>query len=337
MSFDKFVSDFCCWFNKFENTKGKTKLLSGTLKHIAEEILPSRDEQRLFQVRSFTNSKDMKFNLIYRNLWCTSDKDKGLLVGTLAPNWNNGWKGVSKDEIVADQIDLFFHFANQYITRSYQINLIGSIAFTYNRYCDFRGDFLSQCKLPFLIDEFEKFRDNIKPQFCKKIEIIKHHLNIINALDPYVNKAIYYYVKSIDLYDKDFYEEAITNLDNSIDVVTQFFKERLRLATMGRQDMLNILDNQIGLGRKVLTDLEKLYLLRCQFASHPALSKWWDFGEIYDDYFQRLFESVKFSLIKMFEYEANNRLITQNPEKWSDWFKENADKVYSSIWFDKLP
>ena len=101
--------------------------------------------------------------------------------------------------------------------------------------------------------------------------------------------------------------------------------------------MLAIVDDQIGLGERVQSDLEKIYLLRCRFASHPALSKWWDFSEIYYDDFVRLFESVEFTLIKMFTYESNNRTISHNPENWSTWFNQNAGHVYSSIWFDQLP
>ena len=198
MSLDKLTNDFCRWFNQYENGKSKIKILSRTLKHISEDVLPSRDEERLFMVRSFTNSKDLKINLIHKNLWCKPDEEKGLLVGTLAPNWNSGWKKICKDEFVSQQIDFFFHFVTQYIYRSFQINLIGSLALTYGRYCDFRGSYMTQCKLPFFKKEFERFQHSIKPDLNNRTNKIKHYLNIINALDPYVNKTIYYYVNIIN-------------------------------------------------------------------------------------------------------------------------------------------
>lgn len=336
MSFDKFTNDFCQWFNKFDNTRKKIKLLTNCLKKIAEVELPLRNDERLFKVRNFINTKDFELNFIYKNLWCKSDSEKGLLVGTLCPNWNSGWKEVCKDEFVSDQIDYFFHFATQYIYRSYQINLIGSLAFTYNRYFDFRGDFLSWSILPYSINSFQEYENGIKTMTCNKTKRIKHYLNIINALDPYVNKAIYYYVKAIDLYDKSYSEETVTNLDNTIDVVTQFVKERFNLPTMRRKDLLGIVDTHFELGEQTIENLEKLYLLRCQFFSHPALSKWWDFGELYDDDIEKLLYSVKFTLIKMFQYETNNRIISQNPKNWSDWFMNYADKVFSVTWFNNL-
>ncbi|HYE08857.1 MAG TPA: hypothetical protein VEF53_01610 [Patescibacteria group bacterium] len=336
MSYDKFESDFCEWFNRFDNSKTKTRLLSSTLRHITENVLPSKDEERLFLIRNFLHTENININLIYRNLWCKPDKDKGLLVGVLCPNWSSGWKDICKDEFISDQIDTFFFIATQYIYRSFQINLIGSIAFTYNRYVDYKGNYISQTSLPSFTKEFQEFERDIKTKSNKRTERVKHYLNIINALDPHVNKALYYYVKAITLYDNNFSEEAVTNLDNSIDVMTQFVKERLRLPTLARKDILSIVDTQLGLGKNTLDSLEKLYLLRCRFSSHPAFSKWWDFGEIYEDNIESFFHTVRYSLVKMFEYETNNRTISPNPEKWSDWFKLNADKVYNATWFNRL-
>lgn len=127
------------------------------------------------------------------------------------------------------------------------------------------------------------------------------------------------------------------NLDNTIDTITQFIKARLKIPTIPRKDIISVVSNEIGLNIYSQIALEKLYLLRCRFASHPSQSKWWDFGEIYDEDLNIIFDSVKTVLIKMLIYESNNRKISANPSKWSDWFYENADMLFEAVWFHRIP
>lgn len=337
MEYDKFTDNFSRYFSMFENTKGKNHLVKLALKEIKENELPSRDETKLFKIRNFTNSENLNINLIYKNLWCKQDTENELIVGTITPDWQRNWKRISKDEFISEQIDLFFHLVTQYVYRSYQINLITAISFTYNRLCDFRGDRIWQYYLPLYNGEYEKFNHSINIDCNSRIERLKHYLEVINSLEPYINKANFYYLKAIDLMNNGFLEEAITNLDNTIDTISQYIKGILKIPTRPRKEIIEIVSKELQLNSKIQADLEKLYLLRCRFSSHPAQSKWWDFGEIYDDDIDNLKECVQYILIKMLQYETKNRKVSANPSKWSNWFFANANVLFEAIWFHKIP
>lgn len=335
--YNKFINDICLYYSENENTKRKIPLIKDTFKRIIEEELPIREGNKTFQIRNFTNSTNLNINLIHKNLWCTQGNEKNLIVGTMCPGWRYGWKDICKDEFVADEINIFFHFSTQYIIRSFQINLIVAIVILYNRICDFRGEFLLEIPLPNFNSEYICFEKSISKNISGRSLKLKHYLNMINSLDPYINRVNYYFVKAIDLYKNNYYEEAITNLDNTVDVMTQFIKARKGTPTQARNIAIDQLSKELEMHSNISIQLNRLYLLRCRFSSHPAESKWWDFSEIYQEDIDNLFETVKYTLIKLFQYETRNRLINPHPQKWSDWFYEHADILFDAVWFHKIP
>ena len=344
--YNKFINDICLYYSKNEDTKRKIPLIKDTFKRIVEQELSMRERKKIIQIRSFTNSANLNINFAHKNLWCTQnneksmyfeDNEKNLIVGTICPGWRHGWKKICKDEFIADQIDAFFHLSTQYIIRSFQINLIVAIVILYNHVCDFRWGPLLEIPLSNFNNVFTGFEKSIPKNISARSLKLKHYLNIINSLDPYINRANYYFVKSIDLYKNNYYEEAITNLDNTVDVMTQFIKARKGTPTQRRDIAIVQLSDELDMHGNIPIQLNRLYLLRCRFSSHPAQSKWWDFSEIYQEDIDSLFEAVKYTLIKLFQYETRNRLINPQPEKWSDWFYEHADVLFDAVWFHKIP
>lgn len=337
MEYEKFIDDFSWYFSQFENTKHKISLIRETLAKIKNTELSSRNEWRLFKIRNLVNSENLNINLIHKDIWCKRNQENQLIVGTFCPYWSSGWKNICKDEFVSEQIGLFFFLVTQYIYRSYQINLMLAISFTYERGCDFRGDKLWEYTLPVCEREFLDFTNSINVNLNTRIIRLKHYLEIINSLDIYVNRASFYYLKAKELYEREFYEETITNLDNTVDTIAQYIKSILKLPTLPRKDMIEYVSKEIQLDQQIQSELEKLYLLRCRFSSHPAQSKWWDFGEIYDDDIEKMIDSVQYVLIKMLLYETRNRRIFPTPNNWSEWFNNHAHTLYEAIWFHKLP
>ena len=331
---NKFINDVC----RFENTKSKIPLLKIALDRVVEKELPLRDGYCSFQIRDFTNSEAFRISYNSPYLMCKYSTEKNrVLVGTLAPSWSRGWKNISKDDFVSEQIDLFFHFANQYIYRGYQINLIGAIALTYGKHCDFRGIEFCEWQLPYGESEYMAFRNSIPTIRNKRNRTLERFANIINSFDPYINRVIYYYVRSLSLLSSGYDEEAITAADNAVDVIFQAIKQQKQLPTRDRKNMYSIVKNEIHLPNGAIEQLENLYQLRCSFSAHPALSKWWDFFEIYESDIEALMDAVKVAIIKFLLYEASNRKINKNPSCWSEWFIDNCDIVYDAIWFHKLP
>jgi hypothetical protein len=338
MGYNEFKNKMLLYYGSFDNTKAKLPLIKSALDRAVGHELPSRDDKQLFQIRDFTNSEGLLINICAGNLMCSysDDKDK-LFVGTLGPLWSRGWREVSKDPYIAEQIKDFFHFANQYIYRSSQINLIGAIALAYGRCCDFRGDYLSEVVLPEREAVYNDFYIRIPTIITNHTKAVLHYLAIINSLDPFVNKAIYYYTRALTLRELGLDEESVTCSDNMVDTIFQAIKQRLGLPTMHRKDMNNIVEQEISISKSLTKKLDSLYQLRCHFSAHPAQSKWWDFSEIYEDDINAIMDSVKTILVKFCIYERSHCKIQPNPEKWSEWFFQYSDILFDAVWFHLLP
>lgn len=339
MGYDDFKNKICAYFNSLEYTKNKVTSLKSVLNNISTNILPQRDSEYLFQVRDFRNTSNLNISFIYHNVMCYySDKENALMIGVICPNWSNGWRNISKNKFVSEQIDFLFHFISQYIYRSYQVNMIGAIALATDIPTDFRGNTLKSTYGEYAAQEVEKFKTFIIESTSELSLKTIGYLKLINALDPFVNKSIFYYIKSLELYNSEFTEEALTAADNMVDVIFQSIKSRINASTQERKEMYNYVYKEIGLYDETdKYNLERLYLLRCRFTAHPSKSKWWDFDEIYEDDIEQIRLSVRKLLIIYLKYENRNRLIDAHPASWSQWFMKNCDIIYDAVWFHEIP
>lgn len=339
MGYDKFKNKVCNYYRENKYTKNKIGQFKYTLDKIVSVELPKRDDEQFFQIRDFTNTLKLKLNLNYNNIMCYySEEENVLQVGIVCPNWSRGWKNISKDEFVSDQIDFLFHLISQYVYRSFQVNLIGAIALSTGIPTDFRGNTLRYIygdNVAKEVSNFKKYKDRVP-------SILNHktlgYLRLINALDPYVNKAVFYYVRSLSLYDYNFTEEALTAADNMVDVIFQSIKKRLKKPTQRREQMNDYVYGEIKFyNNDAKYYLDRLYLLRCRFTAHPSKSKWWDFDEIYEDEIETIIISVRKLLITYLKYENDNREVDATPMLWSSWFKEHCDTIYDAVWFHEIP
>jgi len=232
---------------------------------------------------------------------------------------------------------LFFYFANQFVYRGYQINLIGAIALTYGRACDFRGNEINYYLLPVCNSYYHSFHNDISVNKSKRNQRLAYYIELLNSFDPFVNKVVHYYIRSIFLLEDGYDEEALTAADNAIDIIFQVIKQQKKLPSKSREDMYTVVSTEIVLPHGTIKQLERLYILRCEFTAHPAHSKWWDFYEIYEDEITSIMYAVKETIIKYLIYEKNNRTIEKFPACWSKWFIDNCDTIYDAVWFHKLP
>jgi len=339
MGYDDFKSKICAYYNSFENTKNKVPRFKRALDDIITYILPQKDHEYIFQVRDFTNTYSININFIYDNIMCYySNEIKALMTGVICPNWGKGWNNISKDPFITDQISYIFHFISQYVYRSYQINLIGAIALATGTPTDFRGHTLRNIYGKLTESKIEEFKSHVIDDKSELSLKTIGYLKLINALDPFVNKSIFYYTRSLELFESDFTEEALTACDNMVDVIFQSIKTRLNAPPQERKEMCKYVYKEIGFYDETdKHNLERLYLLRCRFTAHPSKSKWWDFYEIYEDDIEQIRLSVRKLLIAYLKYENTNRQIDAYPTLWSQWFMKYCDIIYDAVWFHDIP
>jgi hypothetical protein len=262
-------------------------------------------------------------------------------VATVCPNWSRGWSKVSRDEEVADQISWFFHHARQYVLRSSQASVLAALAVVYKRAPDFRGEWSESAARDYgvadphevMAEIVEKRRHNSSSRRqAGRSRVFEQWTGTVNGFDPFIHRAVFQYVRARKLTAACFDEESVTALDGLVSVTAQFATARLRKPVRSRRELAAVL----GLPKGDGIVLEHLYNLRCDFGAHPGWSKWWDFGEIYEDVFTGFFDTAERLLFALARAENAHRAVSMEPAPWSHWFAENAVIVYEAVWSHRL-
>jgi len=341
-SVEKFISDFTADLSQGALSRQSVKKFPQILRKIVKEELPQRDKYAQVIIRDLENTQGLKCSLYSEDVCCYSKDGKYLLIGTVVPYWSSGLKDICKDEQIEDLISAFFHFASQYIARSKMLDIIGSIAFTYNRAGDYWGSMMHTINFDRsnkveLSEIFDKHGFAIPNDFGirgRNRQFLQWN-KVLNALDPYMNRMIFNYIKAMKLDQSNFSEEAVLSLNKTVDIAMQFITERLKVTINCRNKYETF--QHIGLNKIECKDLERLYQLRCYFGAHPSMSKWWDFYEIYGDDINEYFFTVKKLILKIAFAENQNRVVEKNPVLWSEWFYSNAQMLWDANWFHRIP
>lgn len=287
---ERFISKFCNLANKRHSIPVQSRrILPSVLRNIIYTELPKRDNERELMVRELTNSDGLEIYINSNDITVHKDQSGKLVVGVLAPYWSKGLRTICKNEYVYDEVSWFFHFSQQYVARSRFIEVIGSLALAYHRDTHFRPSSLQL----FQISDFGYDLNKAKVSVFGINALTKDHvlssrrqreflywLNLINGLDPFVHRMLFNYLKAIQLQYAYFDEEAITALDKTINTAEQFIHHRLKRHT---EDMRALLANVCCLTTSEKVLIDEIYKIRCHFGAHPAVSKWWDFPEIFSD------------------------------------------------------
>jgi hypothetical protein len=340
-----FVSEFCRWAGENGLPENRRARLASGLRRAIVVVLPERDGNAEVIIRPLDNSYSLSSSYESEEIWLYHATHNKLVSGVVAPAWRSGWRRISRDEDVADTISDFFHFAAQYVARSRVVNLIGAIALTHGRACEFRYAGLQFFGIgpntPFPTVQAARLTalqtedyaiGNAPRQNSRKQAEFEKWVRAINGLDPYIHRAIYQYWKATALIESHFWEEAITALDGVTSIAAQFAQQRLGAGSNARSSMGSLL----GLSIKDREDLNHLYNLRCDFGAHPSRSKWWDFSEIYDQELDFLMGASKRLVWRLCKAEMKNRVVEPSPKVWSNWFSENALMILESVWFSHI-
>ncbi len=341
---ERFISKFCNLISKRNSIPSRSRrFIPSTLRNIIYQELPKRDNDRELEVRELANSNQLNVYYDLNDITVCKNSRGKLVVGVLAPFWSRGLRPFCRDDFIYDEVSWFLHFSRQYVARSKFIEVVGSIALSYNRDTHFRT---SNLKL-FQISDFgydintakrKAFgRKALSPnnQSSRRQREFLYWIKMINGLDPFIHRMLFNYSKALQLLHAYFDEEAITALDKTINIAEQFVLYRLKQHSKNQRELLA---NICGLNASEKNLLIEIYKIRCHFGAHPSSSKWWDFPEIFDEEdFVSMFEVSKHLIQKLLLLEIANRVVEKHPSSWSDWFMKNIDVLYNSIWFSQYP
>lgn len=348
-----FVSKFCSWVGP--DSRNRRAKLASALRRAVREELPTRDGDVEIEYRLLLDSDNLACWYSSQTMWLYPTGSDSLACGVIAPDWSVGWKRISRDEYVADTVATFFRFARQYVARSRLVRVVGAVALSYNRACEFRfSNHLSLHRVadrnrdrdswPPQIDTIERAYQSTesRPEFTpaltarrpdgRKQRELRGWIASTNTLDPFVHRAVFQFWRSTALINHHFWEESVTALDGISSVAAQFIQRRLGAAGNVR----GTLAAQLGLSARDQRVLNHLYALRCDFGAHPSHSKWWDFAEIYDEEFDTFRDTAKRVISGLAALERQHRVVEPVPDVWSDWFEANALMLWDAVWFEHL-
>lgn len=300
-----------------------------------EQELPNRDLEAWVHLRPLSDSDGLRLAFSGDSCWSYLDTEGAPWIGVVLPSWRAGWK--HRDPDVEDLLGDFFHFASQYVARSRASNIVGAIALTYDRACDFRFEGLVAKRLdgsdqPHLASLIANVRTECRqghpqPRMRGAAQRrFKKWAEELNALDPFVHRAIFQFWRSRALAAHEFWEDSTNALDSVVSVAAQFASSRLGV----QGDVRSQLAAVFSLPAREQAVLDELYRLRSKYGGHPSPSKWWDFAEMYEDFLPESVDVVSHVLGALSSAEGANRIVDAEPRSWSDWFTDNAPEVLSA-------
>ncbi len=323
--------------------------LPAALRRAVLDELPSRDQDQTAVFRTLVGSNGLTCRIETPTLVVLDapgglDEGESLVAGTIYPAWRRGWRNLDPDEHVYDAVSYYFHAIATYILRSRLLNCSSAIALTYRRACDFSHgsrmweqlvgpeDYAVQsfaAAIATVVSTHGLSRGGMPATSRKRREFLAW-VSTTNALDPYIHRMLYQFVRATQLRERDFYEDSVNALDSTVDVAAQFVRDRLgRRADRQRAEMVAALkipaveDSILG----------HLNALRNYFGAHPGESGWWDFRDNYADRIDEMFEAVKHLIWEVCGQERIHRLVDPDPSVWSDWFVRHAAVISVPVWF----
>ena len=334
---NSFVSKFCQWVKPGYLPEKSRHKLPQSLRCAIDVKLVDDDQRREIVVRQLAGSGKLYCEFSAEDLWVYRAETGWLEVGDVGPGWRRGWQDFDKDEHIADLISGFFHFAGQYVHRGRAASIIGAIAATYDKAWDFRHGRLES-----------RYVDNDEVKNVERKSLIRAKyfsptairlnsrsrqfitwVNCINGLDPYIQRAVYYFWRATSLMESDFFEESVTALDKLTSVAASFLQNRLSIPDRPRAQLVE----KFHMGHKDSDNLDLLYKLRNNYGAHPSGSKWWDFADIYCDDIDDMRQTSRKLLWQLCKAERDFREVEPFPATWSTWFRQNALMLFDSVWF----
>jgi hypothetical protein len=156
---DLFITMFVQWAQECGIANATCRKLPSALRRVIRDELPTRDTKGALTIRDLVGSEGLKCRFGTPSAYVVGNSDddvidilsrfevrlthqqgieERLLAFTLMPAWRTGFGDVIRDEQLYDLITDFLWLASQYVARSRAASLIGALAFTYGRACDFR-------------------------------------------------------------------------------------------------------------------------------------------------------------------------------------------------------
>jgi hypothetical protein len=331
------------WFDLTHQAAGlRPKLLRG-VEAIAREF-----PRRADWCEVMTTALDCRGGLPVRidgQRHCAFPCADGLVVSSVVPGWGFGWRQVFEDEDVYDILSWFLHYARQYIHRSDIASVLmiaweehGKILHPFGS----RG--MGQRYGPVIpLISIERVLNTSKQRALESWGDLSSSSTDAptvsawisrNTLDPFIHQAIFHYLRGQDLTKNGFEIEAVVAFDCVLQSTGTFLRARRHLAAELTRGQVC---EQLELSSKTAELADYVYFLRNNFGAHAGGWRWWDQGELLaEEGITEIAGLAGSVLSSAADTEPAMRSMEPFPSSWGDWFFENFEVLWDTLWFEKL-
>jgi hypothetical protein len=268
-----------------------------------------------------------------------------LVVSSVVPGWGVGWREVFKNEEVYNVLCWFVRYVEQYIHRSDIASALmiawedhGKILHPFGSRSmgQMYGPMIPLISVDHALDTArQKALESWGDVSAPSVDAPTFSAwNSRNTLDPFIHQAIFHYLRAQQLTEQRFVMEAVVAFDCVLQSIATFLRARRHLETkLTRRQVCE----QLGLSSTSIELADYVYFLRNNFGAHAAGWRWWDQSELLgEDDISEIAQLAGSVLSKAADTEPAIRSVEPLPSNWGNWFFENFEILWDTLWFEKL-
>ena len=166
------------------------------------------------------------------------------------------------------------------------------------------------------------------PRVCRRLSLDGA------TLDPFVHQAVFHYLRAQGLTEHGFEIDAVVAFDCVLQSIATFLRVHHHLSA---ELTLGQVCEQLQLSSEAAELADYVYFLRNNFGAHTGGWRWWDHYELLDEEVMSEIAQLAGSvLLSAADTEPKTRSIEPFPSNWGDWFFENFEVLWDTLWFEKL-
>ncbi len=326
------------WYDKGQPSVPARKRFARDIDRFFETIA-TRQHWRECRSTLLEDKGQANFTMAGRD-WRARPSGEGLVVTSIVPGWNFGWRDIFEDDVSYDILTWLGHYARQYVHRSNIAKVLmaawehgGLVLHPFGKgsSCQRYGD-LDQ---PVTTREiFARAEQSIADQWSRPTQVAKPFRSRWarrNTLDPAIHQGIFHFLRANSLVASDFELEALAAYDCVLHALQYLDWSWAPGNPMrSRSDLCRAM----GFGGPSAALAEHVYFLRNQFVAHAGGWRWWDTVDYLDDNLSAKAGALSLrALRKAADLEPQHRRLAPEPDDWANWFEENFAQVWAAIWF----
>lgn len=340
MSYQNFKSDYI-QFNSFDEKD------SAELSKALDVFINSFDNgEYVFKERDIENSQHLKSIYIKKDeCFCYfNEKKNALNVVMKFPCFDRLSRNATNNRNIQERLDYLGFLISRYVTRAFMLNIILSLSLVMGEYYSFYGNYGNY---HYFEDKekadkyFDCFLTGITRSESVDIVLsskVRGYFELVNCFDPFVNRIAFYFLQFKHYERHSDISACCLNFDNMIHSIILYLKNK-NPECFGekkkRKDTVPIMFKLLSVNDKEMQSvIISLYNIRCQLVAHASDADWWDFSEMFEDYFEELKIYVRRMMVLLLKFDSKNRKDIFPMKSWSQWVKDNISDVFDSNFFN---